>query len=218
MNTTSGIYTPPSCCAHKPRGKYHSGVVDTVTATSQADPTKSASNQITIYNPSNVTLKPNGNSVQAVTSQAFTVTATLSPTVPGQNPNFTWQLSGTGCNGGPCGSLSTPGPSATTMYTPPAGLPTAAAITDQLTATSVAEPSQSGVSAITVTPLPVGLTISPTPAVTVIATQSSPIQFTAMVTGPSNLAVTWTLSGTGCSGEPCGTLSSVGSIRLLLLP
>ena len=210
LNTSTGVYTPPAAVLTNPAANTSSGVVDTVTATSQADTTKSASVQITIYNPSNVTLNPNGNSVQAVASQAFTETATLSPTVPGQNLNFTWQLSGTGCSGAPCGSLSTAGPSTSTIYTPPAGLPTAAAITDRLTATSVAEPTQSGVSAITVTPLPVGITISPTPALTVVASQSSPIQFTATVTGPSNPAVIWTLSGTGCSGAPCGALSASG--------
>jgi hypothetical protein len=210
LNTTTGVYTPPTAVLTNPAANTSSGVVDTVTATSQVDTTKSASDQITIYNPSNVTLNPNGNTVQAVTSQAFTVTATLSPALPSQSLNFTWQLSGTGCSGAPCGSLSTAGPSTSTVYTPPAGLPTAAAITDRLTATSVAEPTQSGVSAITVTPLPVSVSISPTPALTVVATQSSPIQFTATVTGPSNPAVTWTLSGTGCSGAPCGTLSPSG--------
>jgi hypothetical protein len=187
-----------------------SGVAtDTVTGTSQANPTQSESAQVSIYTPSTVTLNPSGNSVQAVTSQAFTVTATLSPAVPGQSQNVTWQLSGTGCSGAPCGSLSTAGPSTSTVYRPPAGLPSTASIVDTLTATSVAETTQTGQSAITVTPLPVSVLISPT-LQTVVASQSSPIQFTATVTGPSNTAVTWTLSGTGCSGAPCGSLSASG--------
>ena len=57
---------------------------DTVTGTSQANPTQSDSAQVGIYNPATVTLNPSGNSVQAAASQAFTVTATLSPTVPGR--------------------------------------------------------------------------------------------------------------------------------------
>ena len=182
---------------------------DTVTATSQANPTQSDSGQVSIYAPATVTLNPSGNTVPAAVSKAFTITATLSPTVPGQNQNVTWQLSGTGCSGAPCGSLSSAGPSTSTVYTPPAGLPSTATIIDTLTATSVAEPTQTGQSAITVTPLPVSVSISPT-LQTVVASQSNPIQFTATVTGPSNSAVTWTLSGTGCSGAPCGTLSASG--------
>lgn len=38
------------------------------------------------------------------------------------------------------------------------------------------------------------------------------VQFTAAVTGTSNTAVTWSMSGTACTGNPnpCGTLSSTG--------
>jgi hypothetical protein len=35
-------------------------------------------------------------------------------------------------------------------------------------------------------------------------------QFAASVTGTSNTAVTWTVSGVGCSGATCGTISSSG--------
>jgi len=35
-------------------------------------------------------------------------------------------------------------------------------------------------------------------------------QFAASVTGTSNTAVTWTASGTGCSGATCGAISSTG--------
>ncbi|MFI5337604.1 MAG: hypothetical protein ACHQ5A_12520, partial [Opitutales bacterium] len=36
------------------------------------------------------------------------------------------------------------------------------------------------------------------------------VQFTATVTGTSNTGVTWSLSGTGCTGSACGTLDSSG--------
>jgi hypothetical protein len=36
------------------------------------------------------------------------------------------------------------------------------------------------------------------------------IQFTALVTGIQNSAVLWTLSGSGCGGNPCGTLDQQG--------
>ncbi len=202
VNATTGVYTAPS--VKMPNAT----ATDTVTATSQADATKFASVQVNLYNPATVTLTPGTTSVQA-SSAAFTVSAQLSPVVPSQNQNVTWQLSGAGCGGNPCGSINTPGPSASTIYTPPAKLPSSASINDTVTATSVAEPTQSGQSVITVTPLPISVSISPTSA-TVTTTLSNPIQFTATVTGPSNTAVTWSISGTGCSGAPCGTLSATG--------
>ncbi|MGD0471282.1 MAG: choice-of-anchor D domain-containing protein [Terriglobales bacterium] len=53
----------------------------------------------------------------------------------------------------------------------------------------------------------VAVALAPTnPSVTTGTTQ----QFTASVTGTSNTAVTWTVSGAGCSGATCGTISSNG--------
>ncbi|HET9085925.1 MAG TPA: hypothetical protein VFN53_00195 [Acidobacteriaceae bacterium] len=48
-----------------------------------------------------------------------------------------------------------------------------------------------------------------TPANVSIATGSSQ-QFAASVTGTSNTALTWSVSGTGCSGTACGTISPSG--------
>jgi hypothetical protein len=53
----------------------------------------------------------------------------------------------------------------------------------------------------------VAVAVTPTSVSTTVgATQ----QFAASVTGTSNTAVTWTASGTGCSGATCGTISSSG--------
>lgn len=53
----------------------------------------------------------------------------------------------------------------------------------------------------------VAVAVTPSNASTTIgATQ----QFVASVTGTSNTAVTWTASGTSCSGATCGTISSSG--------
>lgn len=71
-------------------------------------------------------------------------------------------------------------------------------------ATSVAEPSVSGIAVVTVTPTPVvGVTIQPrTPSVAAGGT----VRFQAVVTGTANSAVVWSLN------EPtgCGTISSAG--------
>ena len=197
----AGLYTPPSTpIAGAPQ-------TDTVTATAQADSAKSASAKVTINDPAiSVTLTPSTKSVQAGSS-LFTVTAQVSSYA--SSPNVLWSLTGTGCNGSPCGSISSAGPGTSTNYTPPARLPSAASATDTLTATSTADPTKSAQLVITITPLGIGISINP-PSATVTAAQSQPIQFTATVTGPSNTAVTWTLSGIGCSNGPCGTLSATG--------
>jgi hypothetical protein len=51
--------------------------------------------------------------------------------------------------------------------------------------------------------------VAVTPASVSIATGASE-QFVASVTGTSNPAVTWTVSGSGCSGTACGTISPTG--------
>jgi hypothetical protein len=54
----------------------------------------------------------------------------------------------------------------------------------------------------------VHIAVSPSSNVSVGVTLTQ--QFTATVTGTSNTAVTWGLSGTGCSGAACGTISGTG--------
>lgn len=59
---------------------------------------------------------------------------------------------------------------------------------------------------------------APTPVVAVAVAPASVSlqtdatqQFTASVTGASNTAVSWKVSGSGCSGTACGTITSTGS-------
>jgi sugar lactone lactonase YvrE len=53
----------------------------------------------------------------------------------------------------------------------------------------------------------VGVTVGPS---TVTVGPSATQQFTASVTNATNTAVTWSLTGTGCSGSGCGTISPQG--------
>ena len=53
----------------------------------------------------------------------------------------------------------------------------------------------------------VAVTVTPKTAST---TTGAVQQFAGTVTGTTNTAVTWTTSGTGCSGNTCGTISSSG--------
>jgi hypothetical protein len=66
-----------------------------------------------------------------------------------QNKSVTWSLSGAGCAGSACGTVSVTAGPQLANYTAPAIVPTPALVT--LTATSVADPTKSGTALITVT-------------------------------------------------------------------
>src|SRR5713101_1794407 len=120
------------------------------------------------------------------------------------NRGVTWALSGAGCSGATCGTLTGATASAVT-YTAPAAVPSPATVT--LTATSVADGTKTGAAVITVTAAPViGVAIAPmNPSVQGgIGSQN----FTATLTNDAqSKGVSWSISGTGCSGATCGALS-----------
>jgi hypothetical protein len=182
----------------------------TLTATAVADATKSASTTITLTTtppPVGVTLSlPTANIVVSGT-QAFIATVTGDTAGKG----VTWTVTGAGCTGAACGTV-TPTSSASgaaVSYTAPAAVPSPATVT--LKATSVADTTKSASATITVTAAaaPISVTLSLTTAnVTVNGTQA----FTATVGNDSaNKGVTWTVTGTGCSGPACGTVSPTTS-------
>jgi hypothetical protein len=85
--------------------------------------------------------------------------------------------------------------------------PTAAgAATGQLIITSNSSTNPSAAVSLSGTGVPVVAVTPATVSVTTGATQ----QFTVSVTGISETSVTWTVSGNGCSGTACGTISSSG--------
>jgi len=195
-----GTYTAPSSIPNP--------ATVTVTAIAQADTSKTASAQVTIIAAPaiNVVVSPATASVQTGQTQDFT--ATLQNDT--QNMGVNWSLSGAGCTGAACGKMSasssTSGVAIT--YTAPANLPSPATIT--LTATSVADKTKSAPATITITApaAPITVTVGPTSANVQagIGTQN----FTATLQNDSqNKGVSWSLSGTGCSGATCGTLSNV---------
>src|SRR5207248_2056895 len=107
--------------------------------------TKSASAAITVTAapaPISVSISPSASTVQTGSSQSFT--ATLQNDT--QNQGVTWTLSGAGCSGSTCGSLSS-GTTNPVTYTAPTTAPNPASVT--LTATSVADPTKSAVATIT---------------------------------------------------------------------
>jgi hypothetical protein len=127
-------------------------------------------------------------------------TQQFAPTVTGSsNTTVTWTVSGAGCSGAACGTISTGG-----LYTSPASVPSPATV--KVTVTSVADPTKSASASVTViAAAAVLLSISPASAAVPTASTDS---FTATVTGTTNTAVAWSLSGAGCSGASCGSLAT----------
>jgi dienelactone hydrolase len=173
----------------------------TVTATSVADPTKSASVTITV--PS-VTV--------SVTAPATTVIA--GGTVPNivaivghdpSNKGVTWNVS---CSPGSCGSVSltaTPSGAATTYIAPPT--PPSADLQVTITAVSVAKPIVSASVVITVLAISVSVTA---PASTVPAGGTVPNVVAAVNNDPSHQGVTWAILP--CGVAQCGSLSANASL------
>ncbi|MGB7845950.1 MAG: hypothetical protein WBL63_10070 [Candidatus Acidiferrum sp.] len=118
-----------------------------------------------------------------------------------------WTLSGAGCSGSTCGTLSaTTSASGTPItYTAPLNVPNPATVT--LTATSVSNTSRKASATITLTTgASVSVSISPTSA---SVSTSNTRSFTASVTNDlANQGVTWALTQSATSCAPaCGTLS-----------
>ncbi len=184
--SSSGLFTAPAVPPNPP--------FLSVTATSVADPTKSAIATVTIVPVVNITISPTSATLAASASRQFSAQVTGS-----SNTSVLWSVSGTGCTGSTCGKITAAG-----LYTAPAVFPNPALVT--VTATSQADTTKSAsahVSFVT----PVSVTISPTTALLTVGTER---QFHATVTGSSNLGVTWTVSGAGCVGSGCGSVSSAG--------
>ena len=171
----------------------------TVTATSVADPTKSASASVTIVAAVAVLLSisPASASVPTTGNQLFTASVTGT-----SNTAINWSLTGAGCSGSSCGTLSTSGLSA--VYTAPSLAPAPATV--NVIATSAAVPAKSATAIVTDVPV-VAVTVSSTStSVLTGATQ----QLADSVTGTSNTSVTWSVSGAGCSGAACGAIAASG--------
>lgn len=183
---SAGLYTAP---AVPPAPPFFS-----VTATSVADPSKSATASITVVPVVTITISPTSATVAPSGSKQFS--ANVSGT---SNTLVSWSISGSGCTGSACGKISSAG-----LYTAPAIVPNPPSVT--VTATSQADTSKSASAQVNIA-VPISVTISPTTALVTVGTQQ---QFQATVSGTSNGAVTWTLSGTGCTGSACGTVTSAG--------
>jgi hypothetical protein len=173
----------------------------TVTATSHADVSKSGSAIVTVQSDVVIGL-PGGGGTNAVPVELGATHAFLAVVSSGAHPDKSvlWSLSGASC---PllCGSVDASG-----SYTAPQILPASPNVT--LTARSVADSSKQVSAAITITSnfllqLAVPSTVAASSTSTFIATLK-PVPGS----NPSTV-LSWSLSGSGCNGALCGTLSVV---------
>ena len=185
--SADGLYMAP---ADLPQG----GTVQ-VTATSHADTSKFSTVNVTISSDLSVSISPETASVELGAGQAFhaSISSNGKP-----DPTIHWGLSGSACPSA-CGSVDVNG-----NYTAPQVLPSNASIT--LTATSAADPSKQNSASVLITSnftLQLSAPASLQPGVTaaLVATMT-PVPGS----NPSS-SLSWSLSGTGCSGSTCGILT-----------
>jgi len=152
-----------------------------------------------------VTVSPTTASVRAGGStQQFTATVSNDR----HHRGVRWTLSGVGCTGSACGTLSATSSASGTpiTYTTPPNAPNPATVT--LTATSVSNNLKKAAASITVTSNTApSVTISPKRGGLTV-TQSLPVTATVL-NDIGSAGVTWSASGSACSGTSCGTFTNV---------
>jgi len=136
-------------------------------------------------------------------SQNFTATVQNDFATAG----VTWSISGAGCSGNTCGTLSNVAPTAVT-YTGPASIPNPATVT--LTATSISDSTKTATATITVVPGVLSVAVTPKRAAVTMSV-SQTVQFSATVhNDPSNSGVTWSVDGNNGGSATSGTVSATG--------
>jgi len=144
-----------------------------------------------------ITISPTTASVAGATTQQFTATVTGST-----NTAVTWQVNGV--NGGDAtnGTISTTG-----LYTAPPVLPATTIVA--VTAVAQADTTKTAGALVTLTAPAVTISISPTSA-TVVAGGTQQFTPTVTVTGSTNNAVNWSVSGVPGGDAFHGTIDANG--------
>jgi len=163
--------------------------------------------------PGSVTLAPTLVGVDLGTSVPFTATVTNDPS----NAGVTWILTGPGCSGAGCGTLSTTGSASgvPVLYTAPVTVPVPATVT--LIARAVADTTASA-SATAVITTPGQVTVYLVPSSASVPINGTRSFIATVFNDPAGAGVIWTLSGIGtlsasssASGVPV-TYNAPGSV------
>jgi hypothetical protein len=192
--SASGMYTAPA--------DLPAAATVQITATSHSDPTKSATAAATVTSDLAVSL------VNAPTAAELGATQPFRAAISSNGHPDTavrWMLSGPSCPGA-CGLLDANG-----NYTAPQILPAPANVT--LTAQSVADSSKQASAAVTITS---NFSLQLSALASLAAGGGATISATLTPVPGSNpsSALSWTVSGAGCSGANCGVLSALSTQAL----
>jgi len=144
-----------------------------------------------------ITISPTTASVAGATTQQFTATVTGST-----NTAVTWQVGGVAGGDANNGTISVTG-----LYTAPPVLPTTTTVA--VTAIAQADTTKTAVAVVTLTAPAVTISISPTSA-TVVAGTTQQFTPTVTVTGSTNNAVNWSVSGVQGGDAIHGTIDTNG--------
>ena len=172
-----------------------SGGAVQVTATSHADPSKSASATVGVSSDISVALSASAANVELGATQTFQATVSSNG-----KPDTTvhWSLIGSACPNG-CGSVDSNG-----SYTAPQILPSSSSV--NLVATSAADPSKQASAVITITSH-FTLQLSAPSNVPTGASSQLTATLTPVPGSNPNPSLSWTLQGNGCTGSACGILT-----------
>lgn len=189
--TAAGLYTAPSTPPSPPQV--------TVTATSVADPTKSASATVTVTGQTAgvVVVSPSAATVEVFTTQQFSATINGQPSTA-----VTWQVNSTAGGNAITGAIS-----ATGLYSAPHSIsnsiiqPNGAPVTVTVTALSTANPANSGSATVTIT-------------VPNKSPESAPIELGT--SGSNALDFNTSSKGTTCCGGTLGSLVASGATQYIL--
>jgi hypothetical protein len=189
--SASGVYASP--------GDLPTPGTVQVQATSAADSSKSATAAVTVTSDISVSVTPQAIPVELGAARPFTATVSSAG-----NPDraVTWIISGSGCAGAACGAVDPTG-----TYTAPQFLTAPPNVS--VRAISIADPSKSGAAAITVTSS-FSLTVSGPTSVNSSATANYSATLIPAANSNPSRAISWSVSGSGCAGAACGTISSGG--------
>lgn len=148
-------------------------------------------------NPTSNPMPPSITTQPASQTVAVGQTATFSVAASGTAPlNYQWQKNGTGITSATSATFTIP----------------AVMISDSRSQFSIIVSNSGGnatsnAATLIVNATPVAITVDPNNAIVTVGNSQ---QFIGNVTGSSNSAVTWKVSGAACAGAACGTISNKG--------
>jgi hypothetical protein len=189
----SGLYTAP--------GHLPSQATVSVTATSRADSSKSATVQLTLKSDIAVTVTTNPVSQFSVPPGGTVQLSAIISSAGHPDPSVAWSVNGVSNGNSTVGTIATTGTN-TAVYTAPQAYPNPNPV--QIIARSVADPLRAGTTQVTISIL---VSVSPS-ALNVLLGNTAP--FTSTVIGSSNTSVAWSVNGVPSGNSAFGTITNSG--------